>query len=77
MGFLLMVMVRLMDHLTDQQVNWIMYRWKGIIIWTFWKFHPAILMGIFTMNLTDCSTDGMDDRHNDRWTDFQVESHFC
>ena len=43
--------------------------------WTFGKFCTAILIGIFTVNLADGWLDGMDDRHTDRWTEFQVESH--
>ena len=40
-----------------------------------WKFCPAIIVGSFTMNLTDGLTDRTDDGHTDGWTDFQVESH--
>ena len=42
--------------------------------WIFRKFCPAILMGIFTMNLSDGWTDRMDDGHTDRQMDFQVQS---
>ena len=42
--------------------------------WSFGKFHPAILMGTSTMNLGGWM-DGMDNRHTDCWTDFQMESH--
>ena len=45
-------------------------------IGTFRKFGPGILMGIFTMNLADGWTGGMDDRCTHRQTNFQVESHF-
>ena len=38
--------------------------------WTFRKFHPAILVGIFTMDLADGSTDRTDDGHTDGWMDF-------
>ena len=41
---------------------------------TFRKFHPAILMGIFTMNLADGWMDGTDDGDTDGWMEFQVES---
>ena len=39
----------------------------------FGKFHTAILMGIFTMNLADGWTDRTDDGHTDRQMEFQVE----
>ena len=31
--------------------------------WTFREFHTVILVGIFTINLTDGLTDGADDGH--------------
>ena len=40
------------------------------------EFHPAIIVGIFTMNLADGWMDGIDNRHTDGWTDLQVESHW-
>ena len=40
----------------------------------FGKFHPAILMGIFTVTLADGWMDRMDDGHTDGQIDFQVES---
>ena len=49
--------------------------WKFPRYWKFGKFHPAILIRIFTMNLADGWWDGTDDRHTDGWTDFQLESH--
>ena len=42
--------------------------------WTFRKFGPALLVGIFTMDLAGGWMDGMDDGHTDGWMDFQVES---
>ena len=42
--------------------------------WTFRKFHPAILVGIFSMNLADGWTDGTNNGHTDGWMEFQVES---
>ena len=42
--------------------------------WNFRKFHTAILVGIFTMHLADHWIDQTDDRHTDRWMDFQVKS---
>ena len=66
-----------MDCLMDQQMNLLMYRWKGIFsgFWTFGKFPIAILVGIFTMNLAEGWMDGTDDRHTDGWMEIQVESH--
>ena len=46
-------------------------------IWTFRKCHPAILMGISTIKFANGWMDGMDDRHTERWMDFQVESHLA
>ena len=45
------------------------------MIWIFRKFHPAILVGIFTINFADGWMDGMDDGCTDRQMKFQVESH--
>ena len=38
------------------------------------EFHPAILVGIFTVNLADGWMDGTDSGHTDRQTELQVES---
>ena len=76
MGFQLMVTEndRLPDGSTDESDNlWMEGNLPGI--WTFRKFGPGILVGIFTMNLDHGWTDRMDNGHTDRWTDFQVESH--
>ena len=43
--------------------------------WIFGKLPPAILVGIFTVNLADGWMDGTDDGHTDGWMEFQVESH--
>ena len=57
-------------------MNLMMYRWKEFSwVLTYGKFHQAILMGIFTMNLADGWMGRTDDRHTDGWTDFQVESY--
>ena len=45
------------------------------MIQTFTKFHPAILVGIFTMNLADSWMAGTNDGHTDGWMEFQAESH--
>ena len=78
MGFQLTVIEsltvnRLLEGLTDKSDD----AWtEGKLSWVldFWKFHPAILMGIFTMNLTDGWMDRTDDGRTDGWMDFQVES---
>ena len=65
---------RLPDGSTDESDDvWM----EGIHpeFWTFGKFHAAILMGTFTVNLADGWMDRTDDGHTDRWMDFQVESH--
>ena len=43
--------------------------------WTSGKFHPAILMAIFSMIIADGWMDRTDDGHTDGWMEFQVESH--
>ena len=43
-------------------------------IQTFRKFHTAILVGIFTMNLADGWTDRAYNGHTDGQMEFQVES---
>ena len=63
------------DGSTDESNDVWMER-KFPEIWTFGKFHPAILVGIFTVNSADGWMDRTDDQHTDGWTDFQVESHF-
>ena len=65
---------RLPDGLTDESDDVQMERIFPMH-WSFRKFHPAILMVIFTMNLAHGWMDGMDDRHTDGWMEFQVESH--
>ena len=45
--------------------------------WIFKKFHTAILVGIFTVNLGDGWMDGTDDGQTDGLTDLQMESHLC
>ena len=45
--------------------------------WIFKKFHTAILVGIFTVNLAYGWMDGTDDGQTDGLTDLQVESHLC
>ena len=44
-------------------------------IWTFQKFHTAILLGNFTMNLAGGWTDRTDNGHTDGQMEFQVEAH--
>ena len=45
--------------------------------WSFRKFHPGILVDIFTVKLADGWMDRMDDEHTDGWMEFQVESQLC
>ena len=61
------------DGSTDESNDvWMEKNFPGY--WTFWKFHLAILMGIFTMNLADGWMDRTDDGHTDGWMEFQVQS---
>ena len=61
------------DGLTDES-DYVCMEWNFPGFWTFRKFHPAILMGIFTMNLADGWMNRTDDGHTDRQMEFQVES---
>ena len=62
------------DGSTDQSDDvWMERNFPGS--WTFRTFHAAILMVIFTVNFADGWMDGTDNRHTDRWMEFQVESH--
>ena len=64
----------LSDGLTDKSNEvWMERKFPGN--WTFGILCPAILVGIFTMNLADGWMDGADDRHTDIWKEFQMESH--
>ena len=61
------------DGSTDEfDYLWIERTFPGILI--FRKFHPAILMGIFTINLAGGWTDRSDDGNTDGWKEFQMES---
>ena len=70
---------RLLDGLTDE-ANEVQIEGNFARNWTFGKFHPAILVGILTMNLADVSTDGTDDglmdilmdRWSSRWNHIWV-----
>ena len=65
---------RLSDGLTDESNDvWMERNFAGFQM--FGKFHPAILSGIFTLNLADGWMDRADNGHTDRWMVFQVESH--
>ena len=55
---------RLSDGLTDESDDiWMERNFPGY--WIFTKFHTAILLGIFTVNLADGWLDGTDNRHID------------
>ena len=58
---------RLPDGLADESNDVWMER-NFSRCWTFRKFHPAILLGIFTMNLGDGWTDGTDNGHKPSMT---------
>ena len=66
-----MVMDRLPDGWTDESNDVQMER-RFPRLSCFRKFHTAILMSIFTMNLANGWMDGTDDRHTDGQTEFQV-----
>ena len=66
---------RLPDGLTDKSIDVQMERSFPRFL-CFGKLHTGILIGIFTMNLADGRTDGTDNRHTDRQTEFQAESCF-
>ena len=63
------------DGSTDDSVDvWMEGKFHGKC--SLGKFCPGILVGIFTMKLSDCWTDRMVNRHTDGQMDFQVEPHF-
>ena len=63
------------DGLTDESDDvWTERHFPGFQM--FGKFCTAILMCIFTVNLSDGWMDGTDGGHMDGWMDFQVESGF-
>ena len=55
---------RLPDGLTDNS-NDVQMEGNFPQFWTFGKFHPEILIGIFTVNLADGWMDRTDDGHAD------------
>ena len=61
------------DGLTDESDD-VWTERKFPTKWTSGKFHTAMLMGIFTINLADGWTDGTHDGHAGIWVDFKVES---
>ena len=65
------------DGLTDESNNGGVHMEGNFPkIWTFEKYHTAMLIGIFTVILADGWTDRTDDGHTDRKMDFQLESCF-
>ena len=59
--------------LTDESDEvWMERNFPGF--WMFGKFHLAIHVGIFTMNLSHGLTDRTDDGHTEKQAEFQVES---